>query len=729
MGQIIGRTAKPDACNLRSLSSFGTPAAGQHILVSTDNSAMQNGQGNFDAYVVGDGNTAATALELKEIVPGLSDIKDWMPPFEKRQVQLIRGTGGYGATNGSTNPYKIGGASWLSKGIPVSQGEVVTATLAGLNSAVAPIVFRDVSTITPNAPAGTYTPLCTYNSSNSYKVTIENDGYIFVTFLYDENNPVYITIQSKRATFNEVVDSLEAEDANLQDNIDELDAKIEDAIPTGVEQVNAAYGTAGYVGADGGSSSYRIGGVSVISSPISVQAGDKISVTITSGLNNAAAPISYKATRDYSSSAAAGTFTPLCVYAAGTTEYSGVAPADGYVFLTFDPNIETIVSISRKKDIDEVVQSLRDSDNTIQENVDELGSELDEISPLKTKQVRASHGRAGYVGADGGSSSYRIGGVSAISQPIAVQKGDRVSVTITNGINNAAAPIAYKATSDYSSSAPAGTFTPLCVYSAGVTDYSGVAPDDGYIFITFDPSIETIVNISKRTLLPWYGKKWACVGDSLTEVNNTATKRYYDYVSENTGITTINMGAGGTGYKRAEGSDLAFYQRILNIDTSVDVVTIFGSFNDLNYSVMGDYSSFDEMLGNYDDVFDENSDSNTLAACINKTISNLQSVIPLVRVGIVAPCPWVNTRPETNPNGGASKYVDMLKKIAAYHSIPFLDLWRESNLRPWDVDFRNLAYSHDSTGQDGNPAGTHPDENGHAILAPKFKDFLEMLIL
>ncbi len=66
MGQIIGRTAKPDACNLRSLSSFGTPAAGQHILVSTDNSAMQNGQGYFDAYVVGDGHTAATELPLQK---------------------------------------------------------------------------------------------------------------------------------------------------------------------------------------------------------------------------------------------------------------------------------------------------------------------------------------------------------------------------------------------------------------------------------------------------------------------------------------------------------------------------------------------------------------------------------------------------------------------------------------------------------------------------------------
>ena len=67
MGQIIGRSAKPDACNIRSLSNFGTPAAGQHILVSTDNSAMANGQGNFDSYVVGDGTHAAQYLEVKSI--------------------------------------------------------------------------------------------------------------------------------------------------------------------------------------------------------------------------------------------------------------------------------------------------------------------------------------------------------------------------------------------------------------------------------------------------------------------------------------------------------------------------------------------------------------------------------------------------------------------------------------------------------------------------------------
>lgn len=67
MGQIIGGAAKPKRCNLNKLSQIRTPAAGEHILVSSDNSMNAAGQGNFDCYIVGDGTTAATALELHTI--------------------------------------------------------------------------------------------------------------------------------------------------------------------------------------------------------------------------------------------------------------------------------------------------------------------------------------------------------------------------------------------------------------------------------------------------------------------------------------------------------------------------------------------------------------------------------------------------------------------------------------------------------------------------------------
>lgn len=64
MGQIVSSAAKPKRCNLNKLSQLGTPAAGEYILVSSDNSMNAAGQGNFDAYVVGDGRTAAAALPL-----------------------------------------------------------------------------------------------------------------------------------------------------------------------------------------------------------------------------------------------------------------------------------------------------------------------------------------------------------------------------------------------------------------------------------------------------------------------------------------------------------------------------------------------------------------------------------------------------------------------------------------------------------------------------------------
>ena len=68
MGQIIGGAAKPKRCNLNKLSQLGTPAAGEYILVSSDNSMNAAGQGNFDCYIEGNGRDAATVLELHYLV-------------------------------------------------------------------------------------------------------------------------------------------------------------------------------------------------------------------------------------------------------------------------------------------------------------------------------------------------------------------------------------------------------------------------------------------------------------------------------------------------------------------------------------------------------------------------------------------------------------------------------------------------------------------------------------
>ena len=206
----------------------------------------------------------------------------------------------------------------------------------------------------------------------------------------------------------------------------------------------------------------------------------------------------------------------------------------------------------------------------------------------------------------------------------------------------------------------------------------------------------------------WIDRTWACLGDSLTESNSRTTKHYFDYIAEKTGIKTVNLGVSGTGYMRRKDVNRAFYQRVNDIPEDADVITIFGSGNDL---------SADQPLGTVTDT-----GTDTICGCINTTIDAIYERIPLARLGIVTPTPWVGSTP-SKPTCGMAKYSEAIVEICKRRSIPCLDLYHESNLRPDDENFRKLAFSKDG----GN--GVHPDEKGHEIIAASFQSLLERLIL
>jgi len=210
----------------------------------------------------------------------------------------------------------------------------------------------------------------------------------------------------------------------------------------------------------------------------------------------------------------------------------------------------------------------------------------------------------------------------------------------------------------------------------------------------------------------WKGKKWVCIGDSLTETNNTATIKYYNCIASETGITAVDFGKSGTGYANP-GSTTNFVSRMANVPTDADVYTIFGSFNDYEYSVEESIP-----IGDADDT-----GTTSLCGYMNSAISALVTRVPLANIGIVAPCPWVSVNEyDGSGNGFGANYVAALKAVAARWSIPFLNLYEESGLRPWDDDFVALAYTKDALN------GVHPDETGHKILSTKFKAFLESLL-
>ena len=219
-------------------------------------------------------------------------------------------------------------------------------------------------------------------------------------------------------------------------------------------------------------------------------------------------------------------------------------------------------------------------------------------------------------------------------------------------------------------------------------------------------SLHKITTIKSYGNLLWSDKKWVAVGDSLTEANLRATKNYHDYVAESTGITVVNMGASGTGYLRTHDEGKAFYQRISSVPLDADVITIFGSGNDL---AAGE-------LGSVDDT-----GTSTLCGAINTTLDNLFAILPLAKVGLVTPTPWGSYKPGNN--NAMELYSEAIVQICKNRGIPCLDLYHCSGLRPWDANYLPLAYSRD----EGN--SVHPDENGHAIIAPRFKAFLETLIM
>lgn len=231
-------------------------------------------------------------------------------------------------------------------------------------------------------------------------------------------------------------------------------------------------------------------------------------------------------------------------------------------------------------------------------------------------------------------------------------------------------------------------------------------------YIGVGQGLATKIELSYSEGKKWLDKKWACLGDSLTENNIRTTLHYHDYIAEKTGITVVNLGVSGTGYMRHQEDNRAFYQRVSDIPLDADVITIFGSGNDLG----GGYT-----LGSPTDV-----GTTTICGCINQTLDNIldrflqNGKVPTI--GVITPTPWVNN-PPSNPTGSMSLYCDAIIQCCKRKSIPVLDLFRESNLHPDNATFRTLAYSKD----EGN--GVHPDETGHKIIAPMFEAFLYKLLL
>lgn len=225
--------------------------------------------------------------------------------------------------------------------------------------------------------------------------------------------------------------------------------------------------------------------------------------------------------------------------------------------------------------------------------------------------------------------------------------------------------------------------------------------------------VETVLKkVNGYKISKHINKKWCAFGDSLTDsVTLGSEHNYTNFIADKLGFELVNCGKGGTGYINNNGGSQQFYNRTSSIPSDTDILTVFGSFNDLYVN--------NTPIGTITDT-----EPTTLYGAINKFLSNCWNINPSMIIGIISPTPWHNWwrgHSDTSRANKCVEYVQVLKTVAEYYSLPFLDLFSCSNLRPWEQRIKDLYYL--------NADGVHPNSLGHEkYIVPKVESFIKSII-
>ena len=223
-------------------------------------------------------------------------------------------------------------------------------------------------------------------------------------------------------------------------------------------------------------------------------------------------------------------------------------------------------------------------------------------------------------------------------------------------------------------------------------------------------------NVSKYP--DWSHLKWYVMGDSLTDRDSKnangipfTTKYYYDFVQEKTGIQLVVDGIGGTGYGAGVSNnppdtflhrvENAFPENDLTKNADVDVVTIFGSVNDIKHRT-------------------DNTDRD-----IYDTLAWLSLKRPGLRVIVVPPslCKSNDEYDFRKRETLWKTYCERLQLCALACDFRYLsDMY---DCPPFNPNLNGLVVpGHMAKFFTTDPSGIHPNEEGHKALAPYFYNAL-----
>ncbi len=206
------------------------------------------------------------------------------------------------------------------------------------------------------------------------------------------------------------------------------------------------------------------------------------------------------------------------------------------------------------------------------------------------------------------------------------------------------------------------------------------------------------------------------LGDSITQGVGVSedSKRYFELIKNEYGLSGVNgYGISGTRLARQAvpsdepSFDKFFASRVDEMEEAADAVVVFGGTNDFGHG--------DAPIGDFSDRTPD-----TFYGACHDLYMRLIEKYPGKPIVIMTPIHRLE-EDEVRVKHGVSvtlkTYVDIIREVAEYYSLPVCDMFKISGLQPRVPVIAEKFV----------PDGLHPNDAGHEIIAARLGEFLANL--
>lgn len=213
------------------------------------------------------------------------------------------------------------------------------------------------------------------------------------------------------------------------------------------------------------------------------------------------------------------------------------------------------------------------------------------------------------------------------------------------------------------------------------------------------------------------GKKLVTLGDSIT-APSVSYIPWGNQIASMFNMEYVNYGIGGSeiAVNFADSTYTPMCIRFAEMDDDADLIIVAGGTNDWGHNTDTSVSTTKYQIGEFGDT-----DTTTFYGALDILCKGLLTKYPGKNIMFMTPIKRATTQRnyyEPNGNGNTLEdYANAIKKVCGFYGIPVLDMFNECILNPI-IEGIKTAYV---------PDGTHPNFEGHKIMARQVAGYISKL--